>query len=478
MQRSSLQGKLKAFLEAHNGDVQGEEERYTTQEALLQKFATRRAEEVQELLAALDQTPRGNHPSDYYVVPRTWLKDFLHGEDYQKAGANTFLQKPPCYQPLLLCSRSEDSSTLQSVLNPLAVWCGEVAFLPKKAIDRIGLGCLFSSAGDMISLAAADSLRQAWKAWHQEFTALRNLEQCRILGPDFRTVAQAGPWVWLSKKAWTKLSKMIDQVNFCESAAWKLFLEEASVVRRFSGPEGKPNDKENADLGNSTTTSDQGEDTEQADAQKNTGDAMDMQGVSLKAHDLLNYDGILCEHGLVGKPKVAFLCPQEMVEKVLESGKEKAKAYRSLWGSCRGTRLKMEHQELAFFESSDVCSICCRELANQFNSSKDFGPSACAITLDPGQGQRKKKYILRLALEEGQTLTGYWLRAMASAQVGQDLGEMLARIASGGMRVVQDDDVMDHLPVELQVQLKSNQHLTETEGCAFHRSVLRVGRNS
>jgi hypothetical protein len=477
MQRDSLQGNLKEFLEAHNGDFHSEQEKYMAQEALLQKFAMRRAGEIHELVSALEKVPRGNQPSDYSVVPRTWLNDFLHGEDYQEAGENSFLQKPPCYQPVLLCSRSESNSDPQGFLNPLAVWRGEVAFLPKQALDHIGLGSLFSSASDLISRAAADELRQAWKAWHKEFTALRHLEQSRIVGPEFRMDAQAGPAVWLSKKAWTKLSKMIDQVKFCEAIAWKLFLEEALAVQRRSCSGGKPNDKENADVGNSTT-SPQGKDTDQADAQKDAGDAAETPGIPLKVHDVLNYDGIICDHGLVGKPKAVCLCPQEMVENLLELGEEKANAYRSLLGSCRGTISKTDHQDKTLFASSDVRSLCCRELANQFDTSRDFAPSACTITMDPGQGQRRKNFILHLAMEEGQTLTGHWLREMASAQVGQALGDMHARSANGSTRIVHDNDVLEKLPFELQVQLKSEQNIAETEGSAFRRSVLRVRRNS
>merc|ERR1719247_2267851 len=102
--------------------------------------------------------------------------------------------------------------------------------------------------------------------------------------------------------------------------------------------------------------------------------------------------------------------------------------------------------------SSDVCRICCRELAAQLGNSNDLGPAACTIIVESG-----KKFGLHLSLDFGQAIKGRWLRETASDLVGQELGEMLMRSATGGMRAVQDDEVMDQLPAELHVKFKSNQ---------------------
>mmetsp|Transcript_89944 Transcript_89944/g.142119 ORF Transcript_89944/g.142119 Transcript_89944/m.142119 type:complete len:1080 (+) Transcript_89944:35-3274(+) len=483
----ALPGKMGAFLEDHNGVLQRAQNRYTTQESQLKEFAKHRTAQVQSFLAALEKSPRGTQPSDFLVVPKNWLKDFVRGQDcVMSATDDIFVEMPSAHKKILLprredtCQSSDDMQEQAEVLDPLAVWCGEVTFLPKKAMESIGLGSYFTCASDSLSTVAADSLRHLWKTWHAELAILRSLEETRILPSEFNSTALKDavakePYVWISKKYWAKFGRKTTESSISEAAAFKLFLEEASAVRWSTHLGDDTSEQSIADSGTSSPSSGtpkrvgQG----QGDVQKSL---QDIQRAVHAVSDLLLHDDIVCEHGLVSKPKSAFLARRCLVEELLKVGQEKEQLYRSVWGSSRGTvMLKAQHQE-PLLSSCNVCRHCCPEGAASFANSRDQKPSACSIVLDPGQEQKAQHFVLHVPFEEYYTMTGRWLRALASAHVGKELGEMLTRTATGGLRVVQDEDVMDRLPSELRVKLKSVQELAE--GGAFQRSVLRVGRNS
>lgn len=388
--------------------------------------------------------------------------------------------KPPLHQPILLPRRhpAAEGDKPEEVLDPLAVWCGEVVLLPKEAVDTVGLCSSFASASSLLSPAACAKARDLWQLWCKEFRALSNVEGSRVMAADMRVqpnnqILQKDT-VWLSKKTWNKFSKMIAKGS-TKTARWKLFLEEASAVRWGSASAQKGDEKE-PKPGEATAD-------EQADHPQDAGDQAKRRPEAALVSELLLYDGLLCDHGKVGKPKSGFLVPRDMLESVLRCAVAKEKAYKSLWGSCRGMqRFRTGHREHRLLASDEVCDICCAEWATNFanpnrNSRSGLNKpvETCTLVLGSDSATDAAPHILEVPWEDGRTITGSWLRKLVVAQVGSEVAELYAGAAGGEQRLLQDDDVMDFLPPNLRAHLRSETP-AEPEGDAFLRSVLRGAR--
>jgi hypothetical protein len=391
----------------------------------------------------------------------------MRGEDC--GDASTF--RIPLHQPILLPRRRDgdaDGSLSDEVLDPMAVWCGEVSLLPKEALDNVGMGSLFASAGKLLSAAACEQARKMWHCWSQEFKALSAVEGSRVMAADLRVqpnsqILQKNT-VWLSRKTWNRFSKLVGK-GTSKTARWKLFLEEVSAVRW--GPSSPLNGdaKEQGAAENDQAV--------EITADKSV-DESSAQASPASVNDLLLYDDILCDHGKVSKSKAAFLVPREMLEELLRCSRLKQESYKAHWGSCRGMqRLRMGDREHRLLGSDEVCEACCPEWATHFanpNKCSRSSTQSCMLFVDTG-GRNGAPQTLEVPWEDGRTMTGSWLRKIAIAQAGCELRELYVGSSKASQRLLQDDDVMDALPATLRARVQSETHV-EPEGDAFNRSIF------
>jgi len=359
-------------------------------------------------------------------------------------------------------------------LDPLAVWCGEVSLMPKAAFDEVGLGSSFASAGKLLSPAACVKARDAWSCWQEEFRALSTIEDSRVMAADLRVQANnqilLADTVWLSRKTWNRFSKLVAK-GTSKFARWKLFLEEASAVRWgiHKGDE-KDDEADHHELPEGGQSLDSGKSVDES--------AASAQASPSGVRELLLYEGILCDHGKVSKPKAGFLVPRGMLEEVLRCTKKKEQAYKALWGSCRGTRrFRMGHREQRLVASDEVCEMCCSEWAAYCanpNRHCRSGIETCMLLLDNG-GPAATPHTLEVPWEDGRTMTGSWLREIVAKQVSSEIVGLYVGGGKGEQRLLRDDDVMDLLPATLRAHVRS-ETTSEPEGDAFLRSVFLLGR--
>lgn len=285
--------------------------------------------------------------------------------------------------------------------------------------------------------------------------------------------------VWLSKKTWNRFSKLVAKGS-SKTARWKLFLEEASAVRWGSSSTSKLDEKEAAGTA---------DDEEVADTSFDGGKSLDEttlasagasagQASASGVKELLAYDGILCEHSKVGKPKSAFLVPREMLEEVLNCARKKEEAYKALWGSCRGMqKFRTGHREQRLVGSEEVCEACCPEWATHFANVNKTARSCLHKSIETCQLFFKSTgtpQTLEVPWEDGMTITGSWLRKLACAQVESEIGDLYVGTGKE-QRLLLDDDVMDFLPAILRAHTRSEPP-PEPEGDAFLRSIFLTGR--
>lgn len=485
----ALPANLEAFLEGHNSSFQQEQAAYQAHDAQLQSFATRRLQEVEALRVALLKTPRGLSASDYLVVPNAWLRAYMKGEDYKDAsplrteGQTTigtcfkesfFKAQPPLHQPILLPRRHVDGSPDEEVLDPLAVWCGEVVLLPKKAVNDVRLGSQFRTASELLCPMACEKARRIWSCWSEEFKALERVEGSRVIAADLRVQPNnqilLADTVWISRKTWTRFSKLVAKAT-SKIARWKLFLEETSALRWGSCSGEKDEDIDTHDNAEN-----------QLDGSKTVDESASAsaQASSVGIKDLFLYEGILCDHGKVNKPKAAFLVPRVMMEDLLKCAREKEMACQAHWGNCRGLRrLRTGHREQRIIASDEVCEICCPEWASHFanptrHCRKNKQVETCSLFLDGG-GSSATPRTIEVPWEDGRKMTGSWLRKVAAAKAGCELRALYIVAGKGEPRLLKDDDVMESLPAALRARVRSDT-TPEPEGDAFLRSVFVTGR--
>lgn len=499
----ALPARLETFLEGHNGKFRRELEAYGAHDVRLQSFAAQRSQEVENLRISLHKTPRGAMPSDYLVIPTAWLRAFVRGEDAMEGSAASCTSdglikaQPPLHQPILLPRRRHisadgtvphEASLLkeeEEALDPLAVWCGEVALLPKNALGDVGMASTFPSAGKLLSPKACEQARAMWSCWSQEFKALSAVEGSRVMAADLRVQPNnqmlLADTVWLSRKTWNRFSKLVAK-GTTQTGRWKLFLEETSAVRWGSGSTQTSDDKENDEDDALENQLDGGKSVDEPAVVSGSSSAV--QAPPLGVKELLLYDGILCDHSKVSKTKAAFLVPREMLEELLRCARQKEEAYKALWGNCRGMqRLRIGHHEQRLVGSDEVCDVCCPEWATHFANPNrhsrcgvqktDSTSQTCTLFLNSGS-PNSTSHTVEVPWEDGSTMTGTWLKKIAATQIGSEIGDLYVSASKGEQRLLRDDDVMDVLPSILRARVRSETP-AEPEGDAFLRSIF-MGR--
>jgi len=406
--------------------------------------------------------------------------------------------QPPLHQSVLLPRRrhtgeelAQDEATAlkeEDVLDPLAVWCGEVALLPKNAVDDVGLASNFASAGKLLSQPACAKAHEMWLSWSQEFKALSAVEGSRVMAADLRVQPNnqmlMTDTVWLSRKTWTRFSKLVAK-GTTKLARWKLFLEETSAVRWGSNSAQKSDEKEqhNDDAPENQLDGGKSMDETALCNSKSKSSSSAEQAPPLGVKELLSYDGILCDHGKVNKPKAAFLVPRDMLDELLRCARQKEQAYKALYGNCRGVqRLRINNRDLRRVGSDEVCEICCPDWAHFANPNRQSRPSVgkttetCKLLLNNGSPNGNSQ-TLEVPWEDGSTMTGSWLRKIVTAQAGSEIGDLYVCAGKGEQRLLRDDEVMDLLPAILRarVQRSETPAVTEVEGDAFTSSIF-MGR--
>lgn len=408
--------------------------------------------------------------------------------------------QPPLHQSVLLPNRcqageelAQDEATSlkeeEQILDPLAVWCGEVALLSKDAMRGVGLASNFASAGKLLSQTACAKVREMWLSWSQEFKALSTVESSRVMAADLRVQPNnqmlMTDTVWLSRKSWTRFSKLVAK-GTTKLARWKLFLEEASAVRWGSTSAQKIDEKEQHNDDALENQLDGGQSMDETVLV--SGSSLAIKAPPLGVKELLSYDGILCDHGKVSKPKAAFLVPRDMLDELLRCARQKEQAYKALYGNCRGLqRLRISTSDQRRVGSDEVCKICCPDWAHFVNPN--FGipnrqsrpcvgktTETCQLVLNDGSPNGRSE-TLEIPWEDGSTMTGFWLRKIVTAQAGSDIGDLYVSTGKVEQRLLRDDEVMDLPPAILRARVQRSEAPTPTEpeGDAFLRSIF-MGR--
>merc|ERR1719375_268732 len=112
---------------------------------------------------------------------------------------------------------------------------------------------------------------------------------------------------------------------------------------------------------------------------------------------------------------------------------------------------------------------CCSKFDSGTTLRSCKSTETCTLLLNSG-APHGKSHTVEVPWEDGSTMTGSWLKKIAAAQVGSELGDLYVS-AGKEQRLLRDDDVMDLLPAILRARAQS-QAPTEPEGDAFLRSIF------
>jgi len=497
---NTLPQSLADFVCGTNGTLTRECRDYAEHSVRAERFISERSRTVKTLAQILREEasrrvePPLSAPSRcrLSVVPRAWWTGFIHGEDrtLKELEAGDMSVRPALYGNMLLGPRS---GALQGVLDPIAVWCGEVKFVPTASLEKLrGLGGLDGSLFlDLDSCLNVDACKLVWQLfseWVKESRAITQLVQGKLNVADARILEQEGRGdeaVWVSKRlfnGWQRVASAsaVSGTTAELQAQWRAFLQEAHTARWSQTSTASSSSATAADVdeaeGACTAVNEEGEAAEE-DAPEN-------------GNEVTLYGDILCEHGLISRTRQAVLVQRADLTKVMHAARAKEQAYASLWPEARRVpRLRCGMRDGSLLGFADVCAECTGQNAGQHavgsaptgtrksGAAADTAKAATrSITVRrryPGSGVVRKLGLVKVSQSEPPSVVAF--KDLVREKFNVPVLRVLVPGANSGASPTElpDTEVVgpgrDNLIVE-----KDENVPPERESAAFEGSVFRT----
>lgn len=318
---TGIPSQLRDFVAEANAALAARRSHFQSRLQALTAFADSRQPVISRLAEALK---RADAEESCCFVPSAWLDRFLRGED---RALDDILEGRMPVAPVLY-GHSLLRRGCRQVMDPLALWCGEVKLVPSAALSSLsGQGgideSLFLPAAKAMDEEVCSIVLELFGAWCQEQQAVAALMRAKIGLQEARAESQAkgGDFVWVARRlesSWKKLANVSGS-----RSQWHAFVEEVAALRRAQPaassvpPEELPEPKE-----------------------------VQLQG------------GLLCGHNLVCRQKNAFVIRRAEALQLLEASAQKAAAWQKLWPAIDMPRLCTGLPSARLCGISDVCIEC------------------------------------------------------------------------------------------------------------------------
>lgn len=447
-----LPQSLADFLASANGALRSKRQSFTEQSQALMSFASQRRLAIDRLIEGLRAEAVPLRAEHFSFVPSSWLKDFLRGERGEELTEGALA--PVLYGRSLLPSRT----SCGAAMDPMALWCGEVKLLPSAILSSMrGLGgfsdSLFLPAEAALDPETCRSAQSLFKAWcHEQQLVEKLMRDCRLSSSDARLLGKASDAVWISQrlnKLWGKLAVVGAGTSGPQMlrARFQAFLEELRSLRFEKSREPE----------------------ETAEKLK-----FPSEETSEKPPFWVSLQGpLLCRHGLVCKPRSAFLAKRADVEAVLQAALRKEEAYRAMFKEARAHDVPrlvsgLPGGQLCSF--NDVCLDCNGTEASGQGSGTNRGKRTLTLK------RRFQSGILRkLALGLEVALSG----PITAAQIVKDVKDQhkfqVLRLWSSRALGEEAEIDLKHGVVEEDVDtLIVEKDEVEREAAAFEGTVFRA----
>lgn len=297
-----------------------------------------------ELNAWQPQGDPGSIGAGLSFVPAAWWDAFIHGAD---RAVESLVSKGPPFEVAGLSSSvlaaCEDGQVVRP-LCPLAVWCGRVKLLPTAALHA----CVseesneeppFPRADAVLSAAACEAVWRLFRAWREEQLQIsRLLDGARLSAAEANAMEQEGRGdevVWVACRMlglWRKALPTSAGEERRRAAEWRAFLREAEAALWGTDKDG-------------------------------TSEELVGSGAAEAAarHEVSLVEGLVCCHGLVGRPRAGATVQREHVLRVLEAARAKERAYEAVRpppGPTSVPRLRTGLPDERLLTYRDVCPEC------------------------------------------------------------------------------------------------------------------------
>mmetsp|Transcript_132341 Transcript_132341/g.294949 ORF Transcript_132341/g.294949 Transcript_132341/m.294949 type:complete len:1145 (+) Transcript_132341:151-3585(+) len=480
----SMTAELAAFVAQTNEKFAADRQTFEARSVVVKSFLAKRRKAVEGLLQALrsaeseqrelqkkncsvDETEGGHTAVEaaFSVVPSAWLNAFLRGDDRRLEDIidGDAELAPVTYGRTLL--RAPDGREGE-VVDPLAIWCGEVKFLPKAALQalagRSGLDpSIFLSAERALCDEACQAAMRLGQLYAQEWV---QFGQCFL---DAKvSPAEARAWqsegrgddaVWVAsrlQKVYQKITSKTTQP--WQVSVWSAFLSEARGARW-------------PDFGTAMEVDSEAQAESAEVAKPSAPTTSPAAAASLGQSEVNLTEGLVCEHCLIYRPKAGILVRRSEIEQLLEISAAKEQAYRELWPeSVTVPCLRSGLPDGALLGFGDVCTEC----------RSDGGGRASAST----SGTLKRILVVRRRYTSGVTrkqgnvampagseaITGAALRALVQEQLSLPVARLW--VMTGTAEVELRDD--ENLGVDVEQLLVEKDEAPEPEAAAFKGSIF------
>lgn len=313
-----------------------------------------------------------------------------------------------------------------------------------------------------------------------------NLTECRALEQQGRS----DEVVWASlraQNAWRRAAVTADAADrdgATLQAQWQGFLNEARAVRFGAGASVVADEEAPAEQAEDEPMEPpaQPDDGDGGTVKERAASAAKAASPAEDAFEVSLLSGLVCEHGLISRPRSGFLVRRSKMTRLLELAAAKEHAYQSLWPEARAVprmRTGLPCGELLGF--GDVCLECradgggARPGASPAHASGSRARQARNITVRRKyvSGAIRKQGIV--TVPEGQVPTGAALRAAVREKFRFQVLHVFqpgANLSTTGKEVSEHEVLatgVDNVIVE-----KDETAPPEREAAAFEGSVFRT----
>eukprot|EP00928_Gymnodinium_smaydae_P084177 TRINITY_DN6742_c0_g1_i1.p1 TRINITY_DN6742_c0_g1~~TRINITY_DN6742_c0_g1_i1.p1 ORF type:complete len:1139 (-),score=189.89 TRINITY_DN6742_c0_g1_i1:188-3580(-) len=478
-----LPASIDALVRSENEELTERRRKYSHKAEFADAFSIDRKGAILELAQALRDAPKPQvHEGvasccrGYAVVPTAWL-DML-----SRAGELRCNDLPPLvgHEGKLVTAPFPTYGNVlhtlkcgRQVLNPFALWCDQVKFVPTAAFDSLsGRGgidkSLFLSAENCISVDHCKSAWRLFQAWLVERDQLERVVQQKMSMAEARVMQSKGreeEVVWVSTKvfnAWRKsLAVEGDADETPLHKRWWAFLEEVRSAM-FTDDSAKDDGKDAATPDASSTT-----EVQKGEMSTDQDQASEKSAVGMKNLVELSA-GLSCSHGMFAKPRCAVCVPRAEVVKLLDAARAKEEAYGELWldfpyvprmrTGLPGGRL------LSLADVCDECTAITGELATGGKAQRQI-----TIRQRYASGVIRKKGSVSVPLDDSTPVTA----ASVSKLVLSTLGLPVARLFVNEVEL-EDCTSVDKTVNDVIVEKDENAVPPEKEAAAFESCIFRT----
>jgi len=503
---SSLLGHLSDYVKNSNKVFAAERERYSRYSRAVEGFLVERRHAVDKLVQALRQEPahcpqlqeKGASGSfgtcnnggavtaaaeAFSLVPSDWLNDFLRGEDrcLQELVDGDSSLAPVVYGRSLLRPKGRREG---QVLDPLAVWCGEVKLLPAAALHQLGGAggldaSLFLQACDAVGTEPCRLVWDLFQVWCQEQQQIVGiLKDGKLSMMEARSLEAEGRGteaVWVSTRlqnTWRR-SVMGAQCSGPASleAEWQKFLREVSAARWVC----------RSGIHSSTGNSAAFTTTAGVSGTASVEDRSEMVATPCNAAGPTLLGGLLCQHKLVCRPKSGSLARRADIVRLLEISATKAQCYTELWRERRAIpRLRSGLLDDRLLCVSDVCSCNGDGIPEPAIAGMTVGDSGRLLLVRRryASGQLRKQGCVSIPVAKGtdgpQQVLCSAVKSACRSAFGFTVAKLFVRGPDGMDVEIEENGILEPTIDAVHVEKDESATPAEREGAAFEGSVFRM----